>query len=282
MEDSHFSILARSKLSSPSGGKDSCSLHRWVLLKNSIVRSIPHPAPPALTTASATADNTVHCHDQDSMCLEDEDEDSFLFPDAAKLVSAPQNDATASEAEWLDSLLESLDDDEDQPPVSIEDEDCLTPISSPTSSSDDLSESFYYSPRPPYYYPYPIPYPPFHPPLIRPCGCAEDDDEPCPSPFDALPYPYMQDFDDMSVPDAIEDDSDDESEMPIPMLTSNSTGSSASTELTSITIPVEDQDRQLRVFMPMQDDDDFLTNPIDILPLSNRMHPSYDIHHQEC
>ena len=75
-----------------------------------------------------------------------------MFPDAGKLVG-PTTDVNGSESEWLDSLLETLgDEDEDDYAVEQEaqsstllttdeeDDDSIffSPSSSPMSSSDDL------------------------------------------------------------------------------------------------------------------------------------------------
>ena len=207
--------MARNKLHSAVGGKDTCSLHRWVLLKNSIFRfqqpsAMPGPSRP----------NTV-CSEHDEVNDEDENEadetDSFMFPDASKLVLH-----SGSEAEWLDSLLESLCDggghqcgSDDVRDVAGEDDDD-SPLSSPMSSSDDLlTHHAYYSPPTPSSYP--VPYPPFHPPLVRPCELGPIIESPAISPpssaYDALPYYDIDELDDLSVPEAIEDVSDDESDV---------------------------------------------------------------------
>ncbi|KAH0584326.1 hypothetical protein J132_02790 [Termitomyces sp. J132] len=196
--------LARSKLHVPPSARDSLSLHRWVLLKNSIVSHTP-PLP----------------DDPDEP--DELDTDAFMFPDAGKLASGPTPDGgSTSEAQWLDSLLETLggdDDDDDFAAVSrisihVDDDDDndnddqLSPVGSPVSSSDDLLITQFPHHVP---YPYPVPYPPFHPPLIYPC---ELDHHSSFDSFSALPYdeplPYY-DAESSSVPDAIEDTSDDES-----------------------------------------------------------------------
>jgi hypothetical protein len=284
-QDCSLSTMARSKLNLSVSGRDSSSLHRWVLLKNSIVRSTTQPAPPAITTASATSGSTLNCRDQPSPTQDDEEADSFLFPDADKLVDNSSSlSADSSEAAWLDSLLESLDD-EDTGPVAPEDEDSLSiHIPSPMSSSDDLADSLYYSPAAPcvYSYPYPVPYPPFHPPLIRSYeheedDCSDDEDPLRDMLFDTLPYHEQKDVDDLSVPDAIEDDSDDDSDIPpTPMLT-DSTGSSISVDPTSVPLPSEEHNHRLQVYIPSQDG---LYNSFDLLPFSDHMLPSFA--RQEC
>lgn len=216
--------MARNKLHSAVGGKDTCSLHRWVLLKNSIFRFQQPSATPDPSRA-----NTV-CPEHDEGDDEDESEadetDSFMFPDASKLVIHGGTDVSSSEAEWLDSLLESLcgsggedqfgsDNDVRDVPVEDDDDSQLSPLTSPMSSSDDLlTHHAYYSP--PIHSSYPVPYPPFHPPLLRPCELGPIIDSPVispPSAYDALPYYDIDDLDDLSVPEAIEDISDDESDV---------------------------------------------------------------------
>lgn len=200
--DSLFS-LARSKLHlSVGGSKDNCSLHRWVLLKNSIIHSI-HPS---TSTAAVRPPQSP----------EPSAADAFIYPDLEKDVDA----SAASEAQWFDSLLETLGDDDDDefltdsgiPLPSLPDEDdedsLLSPLPSPMSSSDDLTTF-----ASPFAYPYPVPYPPFHPPLISP---FHYDSDISPPPYhDPLPYfDEDEDVEDLPVPDAIEDTSDDESESP--------------------------------------------------------------------
>ncbi|KAG6885994.1 hypothetical protein C0993_006110 [Termitomyces sp. T159_Od127] len=193
--------MARSKLLVHPTARDSLSLHRWVLLKNSIISS-------ASNTAPAPPDDPDEPEELDS--------DAFMFPDAGKLVGEPTADGSTSEAQWLDSLLETLggdDDDDDFAAVShisihVEDEDDnddqLSLVGSPVSSSDDLLTPSACFPLP---YPYPVPYPPFHPPLIYP---YEIDHVSSFDSFSYEPLPYY-DVENSSVPDAIEDTSDDES-----------------------------------------------------------------------
>lgn len=151
----------------------------------------------------------------------------------------PQKLPDASEAEWLDSLLESLGDEEDMP---LEEEE-YSPVVSPMSSSDDLTQ---------YSYPCPMPYPP----LVR--G----------DPHEA--------FEDDSVPDAIEDTSDDDgsSETPsIPALThSDSLDSSTSSSDGPPTPLVYSRDSYFLPFV--------LTDP---LPLPEELHShSYNHYYSEC
>ena len=103
-ESTNFSVLARSKHMS---SRDNCSLRRWVLLQNSIIWSSPCSS---VTTIDKTDVNPVYYED-DEVCIEEE-ADSFMFPDASRLNTCGGADAvTTSEAEWLDSLLETLGDE---------------------------------------------------------------------------------------------------------------------------------------------------------------------------
>jgi len=211
--------MARIKLHSAMDG----SLHRWVLLKNSIFRPPPAPVPSVATTVSLS--NHVYIPSDDSYSEDDDndEEEEFMFPDASKLVGV---EANTCEAEWLDSLLKSLDDGgEDECasnadvrvsviPVDDDEDTPLSPLPSPTCSSDDLHQHAYFAP--PIAVPYPVPYPPFHPPLLRPYilgPIIEPPISPLPA-YDALPYFDTDELDDLSVPEAIEDTSDDESDAP--------------------------------------------------------------------
>jgi len=247
-DSSNLFSLARSKLHLSVGSKDSCNLHRWVLLKNSIIHS------PTLTSTVAVTNSTQVCSREDGDDDDEEDDpevsgsvevDSFMFPDAGKFVNVQAADVKASEAQWLDSLLETLgDDDEDDFPVESDihisavtpedDEDhFLSPLGSPMSSSDDLhNQPAYYSSSNPVSYP--IPYPIFHPPLLHSYHFD------LPAPYeDPLPYyASNDDSEDLSVPDAIEDTSDDESEAP-PTPSFGRSSSSLSLEAASVPLPVE-------------------------------------------
>jgi len=245
--------LARNKLQSVVGGnvKDSASLHRWVLLKNSIIRSNPSPVPPCVATKPE--DPSVNRQDKDDEDHEDIEHDSFLFPDPGAHLSVKHSDLASCEDQWLDSVLEDLgDEDEDDVEVdhlmvsypAREDDEPLSPLYSPMSSSDDLVEhsNFYYASD--IAIPYPIPYPPLHPPLI-PSWLDLEESNPDPnlesSPplyHDPLPYFDTDDLEDLPVPDAIEDTSDDESDAPSTPYT-NSTSSLSSPEVSSIPLASE-------------------------------------------
>ncbi|KAJ7694200.1 hypothetical protein B0H17DRAFT_1159245 [Mycena rosella] len=274
-QSSTLFTLARSKLNLSVDSKDSFSLHRWVLLKNSIVQSLP-----LLTASSSSSSGNASASEED---YADDEGDSFMFPDAGKLVEGPTTEVNASEAAWLDSLLETLgeDDDDDFNPdpdvhasvVPVDDDEDLTqsPPISPMSSSDDLTTQSYY--------PYLVPYPPsaprisyhFNPPLAS---------SPPPPYVDPLPYCDFDDLDDFPpVPDAIEDTSDDESEAPP---TPGQSLSSLSLDPASIPLPTEHS--RLRhstphIYIDTEDDDEYFY-PFDPLPFPNDLHTP--VTYQEC
>ena len=222
-----LSQVTRSKLSLVIGGgaKDSCSLHRWVLLKNSITRSQPDSAISCSPNNTSDPPYNSDAGDEDEEVCCDVDHDSFIYPDARKLLDTPctVND-DSSEKQWFDSLMESLEvnesDDVNEPVallhvVDDEDEDDLppfTPSGSPMSSTDDLNHPVYNNT--PISMPYPVVYPPYSPPsLLSPLELQPlDSSYPYP-PFNvALPYNAEDDTDDLPVPDTVEDTSDDESD----------------------------------------------------------------------
>ena len=297
-ESPDLSTLARSKLHLSVGGKDSCSLRRWVLLKNLILRSSSSsPSTSAVTLQKTDVNNVYSPHEGDTedeeVCCEEE-ADSFMFPDASKLNSCGGPDANASEADWLDSLLETLgDEDEDfnadsDVQVSIlraddDDDQPCSPLISPMSSSDDLVNQ-----QPAYYptpiaVPYPVPYPPFHPPLIQSFE-LDSLHSPLDSPYeDPLPYYDMDDVEDLAVPDAIEDTSDDESDaVSTPSLIRSSSNLSL-VDPASIPLPAERRRRpHLQIYI---DTDDSYLYPfeLDPLPFRDDRLASYNHHvYQEC
>lgn len=277
--------MARSKLHTAVGG----SLHRWVLLKNSIFRPPRAPYVPSVATSPSYSNHAYISSDDGDNEVDDEEEelDSFMFPDASKL------GANTSEAEWLDSLLESLveggedecadvrvsaiqvEDDEDPP---------LSPLTSPMSSSDDLLSQHAYC-SPPIAVPYPVPYPPFHPPLVRPHHFSPIID--CPvSPFpayDALPYYDADELDDLSVPEAIEDTSDDESDA----LSTPSLGRSSVLDFvdpTSLPLPGQRRRRRSQPHVYIRHPDSYFDRyALDPLPFPDRDHStSYNDVYYEC
>ena len=288
--------LARSKLHLSTSSKDSSSLHRWVLIKNSIVNSLSSAPPPILPDPHNDDDD-----DSDEVLDSAEVVDSFMFPDAGKLVNESiTEEAMASEAQWLDSLLETLGDDDDDDfnvdsennistlPTDDDEFPLYSPVVSPMSSSDDLpSESSFY-PTSPISVPYPVPYPPYHPPLIHAYhfDTTFEPLEPLVSSFsapyeDPLPYYDLDDLED--VPDAIEDTSDDESDAP----TTPSLGRSSSSLIldpASVPIPPADRSSSLRHSDPrvyIDVDDHYFCFEIDPLPFPDEhLTTSYD--HYQC
>ena len=100
--------MARSKLNAmvSSGSKDSCSLHRWVLLKNSMRFATPTTLPEAVA-------DPVNNHEDE--CEEDiEEQDYFSFPDPHSVHDEDSSSSTGNgERQWLDSLLGELEEDDD-------------------------------------------------------------------------------------------------------------------------------------------------------------------------
>ena len=288
--------LARSKLHLSTSGKDSCSLHRWVLLKNSIVKSLSNstPTPPL----SHTPNDSVEDDDDDAEEVLDSVEvvDSFMFPDAGRLVSeSTTEEAKASEAQWLDSLLETLgDDDDDDFGVDSEHhisasptDDDEFPLYSPMSSSGDLpNHSSYYSSS--ISVQYPVPYPPYHPPLTH-AYHFDSAFEPLVSSFSPpsevpLPYHDLDDLEDLPVPDAIEDTSDDESDAPTTPSLGRSSSSLTFVDPASVPLPAE-RNSQLRhsdprVYIDM--DDPYFRFEIDPLPFPDEQFTTSFNRYQDC
>lgn len=278
--------VARSKLnSSPgSGSRDNLSLHRWVLLKNSIIRDDVLTIAPAPSPVSDSPAPDVEFDEDEEVDFDwDEGMFAFLFPDPGDAV-ASHDDGSVSEAQWLDSLLEKLADNEDddsEPDYSVkvtihpveDDEGSSSGCSSPSSSYSDSLIS-------PIAVPYPVPYPPIHPPLVdsftfdsQPNYCFS-----ClPSNRDILTY---HDLDDSlsSVPDAIEDTSDDESESPSTPF-SDSRTSVAFVDPASIPLP---RDQPAPIIYNASDE--FFGFEVDppTYPDSNSTPPLYSPYHQNC
>jgi hypothetical protein len=286
--------------------KDSCNLHRWVLIKNSIVNSHSSTLPPTMPDTHHDSVDEEDDDDADEVLDSVEVVDSFMFPDAGKLVSESSTDeAKASEAQWLDSLLETLGDDDDDDfsvdsehhmsALAVDDDEfpLYSPIVSSMSSSGD-------QPNPSPYYPtssisvqYPVPYPPYHPPNIHAfhfdttlvSSFSPPPPPPSPSPHEEpLPYYDLDDLEDLPVPDAIEDTSDDESDA----LTTPSLGRSSSSltlvDPASVPLPVERSSRlrhsDPRVYIDV--DDPYFCFEIDPLPFPDEhLTTSYN-HYQEC
>ena len=284
---------------SSSSLRDTASLHRWVLLKNSIVRSQP-PSPASSTISEHSSivyppeDPTPKSVDHDSggnLCDQSE---AFLFPDPDALSydftppsspSSPKSDA--SEAQWLDSLLESFSDDEDDEPIStrrsVSDDDqeysFTSPSMSPVASSENLvhHSSFYESP--PISVSYPIPYPPlFHPPLIH---LEEPLSRMAPLPGAERPYDDVDELDDLSVPEAIEDTSDDDSDTLATPCRSAMSFVNPSVDVDPASIPLPPEVRP-RVYV--NTDAAYLYRfELDPLPFANDGNEyTHTVYHQEC
>lgn len=273
--------LARSKLHLSTSSKDSCSLHRWVLLKNSIVNSLSSTPPPALPVTHNDSVDEDDDDEADEVLDSVEVVDSFMFPDAGKLVGETTEEAKASEAQWLDSLLQTLGDDDDDDfsvdseqnisslPTDDDEFPLYSPIvSSPMSSSD--GHSSYYSTSS-ISVPYPVPYPP-----LSHAYHFDTTFEPLVSPFSApyenpLPYHDLDHLEDM--PEAIEDTSDDDSDAP----TTPSLGRSSSS-LTSV--PLAERGSGLRHCDPcvyIDVDNRYFCFEMDPLPFP--LTTSYDHYH---
>lgn len=252
--------------------RDSCSLYRWVLLKNSITRS--QPSSPAPSHSQADVNDVYITEDDEEVTVGVEEEnDQFILPDldASTFVdSSPSRDSPESESEWFDSLWEELDDGEPQ-----DDEPPFTPPVSPMSSSDDLIGHHPVYIDPPIAMPYPIVYPPYQRSLLRPIDLDSLDYSYPPLDL-ALPYFDSDDVDDLPVPDAIEDLSDDESDV-------------VSTPSHSRAMPMfqDHVTRQGRtepqVYVDM--DDSFYHFELDPLPFPEDHRTSHafnHVYHQEC
>ncbi|KAI0831090.1 hypothetical protein BC628DRAFT_1352230 [Trametes gibbosa] len=299
-ESSSLFTMARSKLQSAVAGgvKDSCSLHRWVLLKNSISRSHTpvDPAPPQLQAGVSDVQHVVYRHDEDELPSSSPalvEEDAFMFPDPHSLGSRSAVTGDC-EKQWLDSLLESLGDDDDDmdmgstiasvsAPVVDDDDEPLSPLCSPMSSSDDLvnhSSLFYQSS--PIAMPYPIPYPPLHPPLIpswlqldaHAAGSLPPSSSAVSLYDDPLPYHDVDDIDELPVPGAIEDTSDDESDV-LSTPYSHSTSSLSPPDLSSASLRQARTRLHTRPHVYVGTDDDYFY-PFELdppLPFHNEEYP---------
>jgi hypothetical protein len=220
--------------------------------------------------------------------------EAFLFPDPDALSyeftpssPPPSPRSDASEAQWLDSLLESFSDDEDdEEPISTrrstsDDQEYLfaSPSMSPAASSEDLVHHSSYYESPPISVPYPIPYPPlFHPPLIH---LEKPLNRTTPLQHPRRTYYDVDELDDLSVPEAIEDMSDDESDTlttPCPSATSF-INPSVDVDPASIPLPSE-----VRPRVYVNTDPAYLYRfELDPLPFANDGHEyTHTAYHQEC
>ncbi|KAI9434011.1 hypothetical protein H4582DRAFT_1856402 [Lactarius indigo] len=287
---SSLSQVTRSKLSLVIGGgaKDSCSLHRWVLLKNSITRSQPNGTIPCSPNNTSEPPYHSDAGDEDEeVCCDVEH--SFIYPDARKLLDTPctVND-DSSEKQWFDSLLESLEhDDSDDANEPDDDLPPFTPSASPMSSTDDLSHPVYNNT--PISMPYPVVYPPYNsPPLLsplelQPLNTPLDSVYPFP-PFNvALPYNAEDDTDDLPVPDTVEDTSDDESDA-----LSAPTPATRSPSLSLVDTSARSSERARRYAVPqvyVSADEPYFHHSLELdpLPFPNvSANPSHVVYGQEC
>jgi len=212
---SNLAFLARSKLRSSvaNGSRGEVSLHRWVLLKNSLIHDDSRTSPDS--NASIVPDiPEVEAEDEEVDVDLDIDEDvfAFLFPDPGDDLKSEGN-ANASEAQWLDSLLETLGDDDDED-IDIPGKGSMSALENEDQSQTvSTSSSFAEDPATPPGVSYAVSYPSdlFHPPVS---SCNPDSQQHLYfftgangvySPFDDIDDGYL------SMPDAIEDTSDDES-----------------------------------------------------------------------
>jgi hypothetical protein len=153
--------IARDKMhnSSSSSSREDIRLCRWVLLKNSVSsamsRTVPErcPSPPRQTLSHSPQPPQ---DEEEIFVFPDGDifAESFVSDNNVPLFSVVENADTASEAQWLDSLLESLADDDDGT-FEHEPDDELISLSDISARSIDVSspqispESIFLPPSPP-------------------------------------------------------------------------------------------------------------------------------------
>ena len=221
--------------------------------------------------------------------------EAFLFPDPDALSydfthpsPPPSPKSDASEAQWLDSLLESFSDEEEgEEPIStrrsVSDDDqeylFTSPSMSPLASSEDLTHHSPYYESPPISVPYPIPYPPlFHPPLIR---LEEPMSGTTPLQEAGRSYYDVDELDDLSVPEAIEDTSDDDSDTLTTPCRSATSFINPSVAIDPASVPLPPEVRP-RVYV--NTDAAYLYRfELDPLPFANDGHEyTHTVYHQEC
>ena len=215
--------LARSKLNSSlaSGSRDNLSLHRWVLLKNSITREEFSPNSSLYSTVNDSTD-VDSFEDDDVDAVVDPEEDSyfaFLFPDPgyASSPNASELDSAKEEQQWFDSLYEELNSNEDDYDADSSNNSSNISFSNsePSSPTLSLNEDLDTSSSPDFV-PYTVPYSLSNPPLLLP-GDIDTHHEGYQSPQQSslsICSPY-HDIDDpffSVLPDTIEDTSDDETD----------------------------------------------------------------------
>ncbi|KAL0947082.1 hypothetical protein HGRIS_013223 [Hohenbuehelia grisea] len=236
--------------------------------------------------------NAVAHHPADAVEDDIEDGDSFIYPDAGTLLESRSSTPNTSEEQWLDSLLEELGDDDDEDDYSgirisatsgDDDEDLLlSPLLSPFSSADDLPGQTSFFPVP-----YPVPYPPYHPPLIDTYDFTSSLASPLSPllPYEVpLPYYDSDDVEELSVPDAVEDTSDDESDAPITPSIGHSASSLAFIDPASIPLPAELDLRHQSPHVYLDNPDSYFypfeVDPLPFPDLDDRVAPRNTF--QEC
>ncbi len=164
--------LARDKLhgAATHGPRDNLRLCRWVLLKNSLTNAISRstettPSPPADIPLPPSPEPVFATLEQvpeiEAFLFPDGDVFAEFFPvDEQYSTSVSSHADLGSEAQWLDSLLESLSEEQEPdtlvaaaPAYDEEDEDCDLVSLLDLPSSEDLSlstpESICLPPSPP-------------------------------------------------------------------------------------------------------------------------------------
>jgi len=210
--------MARAKLHSSAahGAKDDIGLCRWVLLKNSLTNAMgrstdPVSHKPSVVSPPSTEDIVIQ-HDSSN----DDEADVFLFPDGDVFAESfgveaehadinnthNDHDAEGSEAQWFDSLWESLIEDNDDnlhispdPEDEEEESDLMSLLDLPSDSSLTSSVTS----------PEMIHLPP-SPPLIAVSFTPHSD------PYNLLTYSdtsVTDDLDPLAPPDSTEDSSSD-------------------------------------------------------------------------
>jgi len=169
--------------------------------------------------------------------------------------------------------------DEDEFPL-------YSPLASPVSPSSDLdNHSSCYSST--ISVQYPVPYPPYHPPPPIHAYHFVDStfdpsfSTPCENP---LPYHDLDDLEDLPVPDAIEDTSDDESDAPTTPSLGRSSSSITFVDPASVPLPTERSSRlrhsDPRVYIDV--DDPYFSFEIDPLPFPDEQFTTPYNRYQEC
>jgi len=274
--------LALDKLHAVCGGgsRNGYNLHRWVLLKNFAHSHL------TLATEEAERETDADSYRREELSVS-ENEDGFILPDPYFI--GPQGGVTYdNESEWLDALLEDLTAEEQRNSVQSPEastsvistpedfDEPLSPLYTPMSSTDDFGENLLSPDRD-------------DAPLEPAWYELEDSpDSTRSSPLTIydhpLPYYNVDSVQDLSVPGAIDDLSDEEEDSPAtPSVTS---ASSSLDDSDALHTPLE-QPRGLphpRVFVDM-DNSYFRSYEIDPLPFADSAAdptPAFVPSYQEC